>query len=154
MNCADCSTLHPPIVLISSRPALASSSRITITRVPCTTGFSRLGCVMITPVRCCGTPSDDMLLMTIHSRAAHVCVLAILAAFAVVVGGHDAFAASDLGVRVTGSLLFLAGVVIALAAVAIVRKSKRGYPLGIVACLVGALLCMLMIATLIIDHNA
>src|SRR5437588_9874210 len=43
------STLHPPTVTISTRPALTRSSSTTVARVACTTGLSRLGCVMITP---------------------------------------------------------------------------------------------------------
>src|ERR1035441_792763 len=67
---APSSTLHPPTVTISTRAALASSRRITVTRVACTTGLSRLGCVTITPG--CASGTEDITAMTIQARVAGV----------------------------------------------------------------------------------
>src|ERR1019366_8394161 len=67
---APSSTLHPPTVTISTRAALAGSRRITVTRVACTTGLSRLGCVTITPG--CASGTEDITAMTIQARVAGV----------------------------------------------------------------------------------
>src|ERR1700686_1313512 len=58
------------MVTIRTRPALTSSSRITVARVACTTGLSRLGCVMITR----GFPSGVAAIrpMTLQAREAGV----------------------------------------------------------------------------------
>src|SRR5487761_1937076 len=69
---APCRTFQPPIVTIATSAALASSSTITVARVACTTGLSRLGCVMVTPGLGSCTRVLDIALMTIHSRAVHV----------------------------------------------------------------------------------
>src|SRR5437868_4825446 len=60
-------TLQPPTVMISTSPALMSSSSTTTARVPCTTGLSRLGCVMITPGRSLRSVGDDIATVTIQS---------------------------------------------------------------------------------------
>src|ERR1700682_3289080 len=47
MTQAPSSTFQPPIVITNTRPALASSRRITTARVLRTIGLSRFGCVMM-----------------------------------------------------------------------------------------------------------
>src|ERR1700682_4809513 len=47
MTQAPSSTFQPPIVITNTRPALASSRRITTARVLRTIGLLRLGCVMM-----------------------------------------------------------------------------------------------------------
>src|SRR3984893_7878076 len=53
--------------MIISSPTLASSSTTTVARVACTTGLSRLGCVIITPGRFSGPEVEDITAMTLQS---------------------------------------------------------------------------------------
>src|SRR6516225_7058620 len=62
------STDQPPIVTITTRPALTSRSTITVARVACTTGLSRLGCVTMTPGFRCERWVAAIARMTIHPQ--------------------------------------------------------------------------------------
>jgi hypothetical protein len=80
-------------------------------------------------------------------------VLAVAGGAAVVVGCHDAALAADVTARVTGSLLALLGLVPLAGAVAIVRRSRVGYPLGIVSCALSAFVALLIAASQVIARN-
>ena len=66
--------------------------------------------------------------------------LLLLGLAACVVGLHDAGAGDEIAVRLVGTLVALAGLVLIVGAVGLARNSQKGRSLASVACLVGAAL--------------
>lgn len=80
-------------------------------------------------------------------------VFALLALFACWVGVHDVLFAAEVPVRVSASLLIGAGVLLVIAVAAILRWSRRAYELGILACFVGSMICLLMAGAQVLATN-
>jgi hypothetical protein len=77
----------------------------------------------------------------------------VLALAACVVGAHDAGWGDEIGVRLVGTLVALAGLILIAGAVGLTHNSQRGRSLGSVACLVGvALGAMLTVSQLANDR--
>jgi hypothetical protein len=85
------------------------------------------------------------------------CVLVLFVLFgaaAVYAGGHDGLLAADLQARFTGWLLCFGGVVMLSAVASILARGARKLALGLAACMIGMLICVLLIVTQLISRNA